>query len=78
MVALKERLNGNTGLVITSGMIIFLVAIVTFGFVLVDRVDAITEIKVDNKMHQLKEEMTETLHSIDNRLAIIESKLESQ
>ena len=78
MVALKERLNGNTGLVITSGMIIFLVAIITFGFVLVDRVDAITEIKVDNKMHQLKEEMTETLHSIDNRLAIIESKLESQ
>jgi len=78
MVALKERLNGNTGLVITSGMIIFLVAIITFGFVLVDRVDAITEIKVDNKMHQLKEEMTTTLHSIDNRLAIIESKLESQ
>ena len=78
MVALKERLNGNTGLVITSGMIIFLVAIITFGFVLVDRVDAITEIKVDNKMHQLKEEMKTTLHSIDNRLAIIESKLESQ
>ena len=71
----KARLNGNTGLVITTGMIFFLIAIVSFGFMLVDRVDAVTEIKVENKMYNFKEDITKSLNSIDKRLAVIESKV---
>ena len=72
---IKDKLNGNTGVVITTGMILCLITITSFGFAIMDRVEAFTAIKVDNQIHLLKEELTETLHSIDNRLAVIESKV---
>jgi len=40
MKALKEKLNGNSGYVITSGMILMLIAVITFGFTLTNRLEA--------------------------------------
>lgn len=73
--SLKDRLNGNFGVVVTTGMIIFIIAVVSFGFVLIDRVDAMTEIKTDNKIKDLRLELKEQYANIDRRLAVIESKL---
>jgi hypothetical protein len=56
--SLKEKLNGNTGFVITSGMILILISIITFGVMLTSRLEArtkdIAERCVETKTEQMR------------------------
>jgi len=63
-ITFREKLNGNYGFVITSGMVIFIIAIIGFLFNFTTRLDARIDERATNCIQKETQQMKEDISCI--------------